>query len=128
MLRGFKEFLLRGNLIDLAVAFILGAAFGNVVTTFTQIIMDVIGLIGGNPNFDTVTIGPINVGKFITALVSFVVMAAIVYFGVVRPYQLITSKLKKPDAEAPAAPTSEELLAEIRDLLRAQAGSSGSQP
>jgi large conductance mechanosensitive channel len=119
MLQGFKEFLLRGNLIDLAVAFILGAAFGNVVTTFTQIIMDVIGLIGGNPNFDTVTLGPINVGKFITAVVSFVIMAAIVYFGVVRPYQVISSKLRKPAEDAVPAPTSEELLTEIRDLLKA---------
>jgi large conductance mechanosensitive channel len=116
--KGFKDFLLRGNLIDLAVAFILGAAFGNVVTAFTQIIMDVIGLIGGNPNFDTVTIGPINVGKFITALVSFVIMAAIVYFGVVRPYQFVTALVKKEaEGDAAPAPTQEELLTEIRDLL-----------
>ncbi|MDR1710776.1 MAG: large conductance mechanosensitive channel protein MscL [Propionibacteriaceae bacterium] len=118
MFKGFKDFLLRGNLIDLAVAFILGAAFGNVVTAFTQIIMDVIGLIGGNPNFDTVTIGPINVGKFITALVSFVIMAAIVYFGVVRPYQFVTALVKKEaEGDAAPAPTQEELLTEIRDLL-----------
>jgi large conductance mechanosensitive channel len=120
MLQGFKDFLLRGNLIDLAVAFILGASFGNVVTTFTQIVMDVIGLVGGNPNFDTVTIGGVNIGKFITALVSFVIMAAIVYFGVVRPYQLISAKLKKPADDTPAAPTTEELLTEIRDLLKAK--------
>lgn len=117
---GFKDFLMRGNLIDLAIAFILGASFGNVVTAFTKIIMDIIGLIGGNPNFDTVTIGPINVGVFITAAVSFVIMAAILYFGVVRPYETIKNFGKKPTGEGPTPPSSEELLTEIRDLLKAQ--------
>ncbi|MDR1633560.1 MAG: large conductance mechanosensitive channel protein MscL [Bifidobacteriaceae bacterium] len=114
-MKGFRDFLMRGNLIDLAVAFILGAAFGSVVTNFTQIIMDLIGLVGGNPNFGTVQIGSINVGKFLTALVSFVIVAAVLYFGIVRPYQLIKNKLAKH--EAPAAPTTEDLLTEIRDLL-----------
>jgi len=117
---GFKDFLMRGNLIDLAIAFILGASFGNVVTAFTRIILDIIGLIGGNPNFDTVTVGPINVGVFITAVVSFVIMAAILYFGVVRPYEAIKKLGRKPTAGEPAPPSSEELLTEIRDLLKAQ--------
>ncbi|MGC3994318.1 MAG: large conductance mechanosensitive channel protein MscL [Propionicimonas sp.] len=116
-MQGFKEFLMRGNLIDLAVAFILGASFGSVVTAFTKIIMDIIGLIGGNPDFSTVAIGPINVGTFLTALVSFVIMSAILYFGVVRPYETIKRLTEKPKADEPGAPTSEELLAEIRDLL-----------
>jgi large conductance mechanosensitive channel len=117
---GFKDFLMRGNLIDLAIAFILGASFGNVVTTFTKIVLDVLGLIGGNPNFDTVSIGPINVGAFITALVSFAIMAAILYFGVVRPYEAIKRLGRKPTDDVPAPPSSEELLTEIRDLLKAQ--------
>jgi large conductance mechanosensitive channel len=123
MIKGFKEFLLRGNLIDLAVAFILGAAFGDVVTAFTKIIMDLIGLLGGKPDFNQVAIGPINVGQFITSLVSFAIMAAIVYFGVVRPYQFLSNKLKKPAEDQPTAPTTEELLTEIRDLLKASAPS-----
>lgn len=114
---GFKDFLMRGNLIDLAVAFILGASFGSVVQSFTKIILDIIGLIGGNPDFSTVAIGPINVGVFITALVSFVIMAAVLYFGVVRPYERIKKLTEKPKADEPGAPTSEELLTEIRDLL-----------
>ena len=117
---GFKDFLMRGNLIDLVIAFILGASFGDVVTAFTKIIMDIIGLIGGNPNFDTVALGPINVGVFITALVSFAVMAAILYFGIVKPYETIKNLGKKPADDAPTPPSSEELLTEIRDLLKAQ--------
>ena len=114
-MKGFRDFLMRGNLIDLAVAFIMGAAFGTVVSSFTQIIMDLIGLAGGNPNFDTVTIGSVNVGKFLTALVSFVNVSAVLYFGIVRPYQTLKKKLAKPDG--PAKPTTDELLTDIRDLL-----------
>lgn len=118
-MKGFKEFLLRGNLIDLAIAFILGASFGQVVTAFTQIIMDLIGLIGGNPDFSSVAIGGVNVGVFITAFVSFVIMAAVLYFGVVKPYESLKALGEKTETEA-GAPTSEELLTEIRDLLKTQ--------
>ncbi len=114
---GFKDFLMRGNLIDLAIAFILGASFSSVVAAFTKIILDVVGLIGGNPDFSTVSIGPINVGVFITALVSFVIMAAVLYFGVVKPYEMIQKLAAKPAPAEPDAPTSEQLLTEIRDLL-----------
>lgn len=119
---GFKRFLMRGNLIDLAIAFILGAAFGDVVKAFTGIILDIIGLLGGNPDFESVAIGAINVGGFITAAVSFAILAAILYFGVVRPYEAITARRAPPADEVVAAPTTEELLGEIRDLLRAQQG------
>ena len=121
-MKGFKDFLMRGNLIELAVAFIIGGAFADVVKAFTKIIMDIIGLIGGNPNFDTVAIGPINVGVFITALVSFAIMAAILYFGVVKPYETLKNIGKKPTDDGPTPPSSEELLTEIRDLLKAQNG------
>ncbi|MFP5415413.1 MAG: MscL family protein, partial [Actinomycetes bacterium] len=81
-MKGFKDFLMQGNLIDLAVAVIIGAAFGDVVKAFTQIIMDFVGLFGGQPDFSQVTIPAlgINVGVFITALVSFVMIAGIIYF------------------------------------------------
>jgi len=114
---GFKSFLMRGNLIDLAVAFILGASFNTVVTAFTTIIMDLIGMAGGQPNFDAVTIGPIAVGPFITGVVSFVILAAILYFALVRPVEAIKARMDANKADEPAAPTSEELLTEIRDLL-----------
>lgn len=118
-MKGFKEFLLRGNLIELAVAFIMGTAFAAVVESFTKIIMDIIGKFGGNPDFSTVAVGGVNIGVFLTALVSFVIMAAVVYFGIVAPYNKARQAFAKKTDEAPA-PTSEDLLAEIRDLLKAR--------
>lgn len=119
---GFKNFLMRGNVIDLAIAFILGASFGEVVKAFTKIILDVIGLMGGNPNFDTLAIGPINVGVFVTALVSLAILATVLYFGVVKPYERIKARAATP-LEVVTAPTTEDLLVEIRDLLKARPGS-----
>ncbi|MEE9964085.1 MAG: large conductance mechanosensitive channel protein MscL [Propionicimonas sp.] len=118
---GFRKFLMRGNLIEVAVAFIIGATFASVTSTFTQLVMDVIGaIIGGQPNFDSVTIGQVNVGHFITAVVTFVLTAAVVYFGIVKPSELLRTRFATEQAAEPAAPTSEDLLAEIRDLLKEQ--------
>lgn len=121
-MKGFRDFLMRGNLLEVAVAFIIGAAFGAVTSSFTQLVMDIIAaIIGGQPNFDAVTIAGVNVGHFITTLISFVLTAAVVYFAIVKPSELIRDRLKKEEPAAPAAATSEELLAEIRDLLKEQA-------
>jgi large conductance mechanosensitive channel len=119
-MKGFKDFLMRGNLIELAVAFIMATAFGAVVTTFTQLVMDLIGKLGAQPDFSSVAIGGVNIGKFITAVVAFVIMAAVVYFGIVKPFDALKARLVKPAPEEVPAVTSEDLLAEIRDLLRAQ--------
>lgn len=122
-MKGFKEFLFRGNLIELAVAFIIGGAFAKVVESFTQIIIELLAKAGGAPNFDAWTpAGLTTVGPFLTVLVSFVILAFVVYFGLVKPYETISAKLKKSD-EQPAAvgPSTEELLAEIRDLLAKRA-------
>ncbi|HAM44736.1 MAG TPA: large conductance mechanosensitive channel protein MscL [Propionibacteriaceae bacterium] len=120
-MRGFRDFLMRGNLLEVAVAFIIGAAFGTVTSSFTQLVMDIIAqIIGGQPNFDAVTVAGVNVGHFITALISFILTAAVVYFAIVKPSQVIRDRLKKEQPAAPAAATSEELLAEIRDLLKEQ--------
>lgn len=117
-MKGFKEFLLRGNLVELAVAFIMAASFAAVVESFTAMIMDAIGKLGGMPDFSSVSIAGIAVGPFLTALVAFVLMAAVVYFAIVRPYQALRDRMAKDEEAAPAAPTSEELLSEIRDLLK----------
>jgi large conductance mechanosensitive channel len=119
-MKGFKDFLMQGNLIELATAVIIGAAFGKVVEAFTKIIMDFIGLIGGQPDFSKVTIPylNINIGVFLTALVSFVIVAGAVYFFVIKPYQALQARLAKP-AEEVEAPTTDSLLVEIRDLLKA---------
>ncbi|HEY5821403.1 MAG TPA: MscL family protein [Propionibacteriaceae bacterium] len=115
-MKGFKEFLLRGNLIELAVAFIMGTAFALVVETFTKIVVDLLGLIINVENFSGAQIGGVNVGAFIAAVITFVLTAAVLYWVVVTPYNRY-SALRKKDEPAAAA-SSEDLLAEIRDLLR----------
>lgn len=118
---GFKDFLMRGNLIEVAVAFIIGAVFGEVTKSFTQLVMDVIAKVfGGNPDFSSVTVGGVNVGVFITAVITFAITAAVVYFGVVAPYNKLKARFEKPAEDETAAPSSEELLGEIRDILAAQ--------
>lgn len=120
-MKGFKDFLMRGNLIELAVAFIIGGAFATVVATFTQMLMDLIGKIFKTPNFSAFNPGGVSVGAFLTALVSFVILAAIVYFFVIQPYESLQHRIKKGEEEQPAA-SSEELLTEIRDLLANKPG------
>jgi large conductance mechanosensitive channel len=118
---GFRAFILRGNLVELAVAFIMGLAFAAVVTTFTDMLMGFIGKIGGQPDFGSVEIAGVNVGLFINALISFVILAAVVYFFVVVPY----TKAKEryfPTTEPEGTPEDVALLKEIRDALVARGG------
>ena len=123
-MKEFKDFLMQGNLIELATAVIIGAAFGKVVEAFTKIIMGFIGLIGGQPDFSKVTIPylNINIGVFLTALVSFVIVAGAVYFFVIKPYQAIQARMK-PATDEVVAPTTDDILVEIRDLLKQQVSS-----
>lgn len=118
-MKGFKEFLMRGNLIELAVAFIIGASFATVVQSFTAMFMDVLGLLGGTPDFSSFKPGGISVGAFLTALLSFLIVATVVYFGVVLPYNKAKAIFDKKEEEV-APPTSEELLTEIRDVLKSR--------
>jgi len=118
MLQGFKEFLLRGNLVELAVAFVIGAAFSSVVESFTAMFMDVLGKIGGTPDFSSWNPGGVGVGPFLTALISFIIMATVMYFGVVMPYNKAKEFFDRKKQPAYAGPTTESLLAEIRDLLK----------
>ncbi len=118
MLQGFKEFLLRGNLVELAVAFVIGAAFSSVVESFTAMFMDVLGKIGGTPDFSSWSPGGVGVGSFLTALISFIIMATVIYFGVVMPYNKAKEFFDRKKQPAYAGPTTESLLAEIRDLLK----------
>ena len=129
MIQGFKEFVMRGNLVELAVAFIMATAFAVVVTTFVDVIMSLIGIIfGGPPNFDSVAIGDLVVGPFITALISFLVIAAVVYFFVVTPYTKMQER-QAAGTEEESAPLSaqEQLLSEIRHLLAARGSTGGGQ-
>jgi len=104
MFKGFRDFILRGNILDLAVAVVLGAAFGAVVTSLVEdVITPLIGAIGGNPDFSASTLGPVLIGNFINALLSFLIVAAIIYFVVVAPMNRLLARIK-PDTPA-IAPT-----------------------
>jgi large conductance mechanosensitive channel len=117
--KGFKDFVFRGNLVELAVAFVMAAAFAKVVTTAVAVLMDLVGKAGGTPDFSTYQPYGIHLGDFITAAVAFVVMAAVVYFLVVLPYTRARELLFRHDREeAAATPDAVSLLTEIRDLLR----------
>ncbi len=115
---GFKNFILRGNLIELAVAFIMAGAFATVVTATVELLMDVLGKAGGTPDFSEYNWNGIGIGTWLTAVVSFVIMAAVVYFVVVKPYTLAKERLFP--AEEEGLPADVALLEEIRDLLKTQ--------
>lgn len=118
---GFKDFLLRGNVVDLAVGVIIGAAFGGIVDSVTKdVITPIIGMIGGQPDFSAIKIGAIGIGSFLNAIISFLIKAFVVYFVIVKPFSAMMARLNPappPGAPAPPPPT-EVLLGEIRDLLR----------
>ena len=106
-MRGFKDFLMRGNLVELAVAFIMGTVFAAVVTAFTGIVLDVLGLVVRVEGLSDLSVAGVGIGTFVTALITFVLTAAVLYFFVVVPYNRITA-LRRADESAPAV-TSEEL-------------------
>ena len=112
---GFKNFILKGNLIELAVAFIMGVAFASVVTATVALIMDIIGKVGGQPDFSHYAPGGVSVGAWITAVISFLILAAVVYFFIVVPYT--KAKERYFPADEPGTPADVELLTQIRDLL-----------
>jgi large conductance mechanosensitive channel len=119
MLKGFRDFITRGNVIDLAVGVIMGGAFGTIVASLVaDIIMPIIGTVFGTPNFDGIALGSIAVGKFLTAIVNFLLVAIGVYFFIVLPINEMRKRTQKPDEPAKAVdPPDLKLLAEIRDLL-----------
>ena len=128
MFKGFKDFLLRGNVVDLAVAVVIGTAFGAIVTAFaTDFIGGLIGAIGGSPDFGragfTVNDSPIILGSTINALIYFVIVAAAIYFFVVVPVNKLLERRKRGEEPEVQAPTEDiVLLQEIRDLLRQRNG------
>jgi len=124
MIKGFKDFLMRGNVVDLAVAVVIGTAFGVVVKAFSEgIIGRILGAIGGSPNFGsagpTINKSLINFGGVINALISFAIVAAACYFFVVLPMNRLMERRKRGEEPAVEAPSEDILLLqEIRDLLR----------
>lgn len=124
MLKGFKDFIMQGNVIDLAVAVVIGTAFAAIVDSFTTAIINpLIALLGGNNEIGfAVQLLPDNpetvmdFGLLITAIINFLLIAAIIYFVLVAPMnKMKEAAAKRKGIEAPA--TDNELLVEIRDLL-----------
>ena len=131
MLQGFKDFIARGNAVDLAVGVVIGAAFGAVVTALVDNVLNpLIGGIFGQPNLDriwVITLNPavgggepteILFGAVLTALINFLLVAAAVYFCVVLPLNKLAERRAKEAEPEPDAPDEDVvLLTEIRDLL-----------
>ena len=120
MLKEFKDFINRGNVLDLAVAVVLGAAFGAVITSFVDdILMQIIAAIGGEPDFSDLTLdlgqAELRYGSFLTAVISFVLIA----FGVFVVVKAVNALRREKDEE-PDGPSETQLLTEIRDLLAEQ--------
>ncbi len=128
MLKGFKEFMSRGNVIDLAVAVIIGTAFTAIVTSLVEkLINPLIAAIGGSSEIGFAVQlregnekSIIDFGAIITAVINFVTIAAVVYFVIVLPVTKIMERRRRGEEPPPAEPSQTELLAEIRDLLREQ--------
>jgi large conductance mechanosensitive channel protein len=118
MLKGFKDFILRGNVLDLAVAFIMGAAFNEVVKALVNsILMPAISMVVGVQNYDNfLAFGDVKVGVFLTAVVNFLLVAAALYFAVVMPMKKLNARVSKKKAED-MEDTELSLLKEIRDSL-----------
>ncbi|WP_181312438.1 MscL family protein [Nocardioides campestrisoli] len=118
---GFKNFIMKGNLVELAVAFIMATAFAAVVTATVNLLMDLIGKVIDQPDFSDYAPGGVSVGAWITAVISFLILAAVVYYAIVLPYTKAQERFfpKKSDEGTPA---DVALLEEIRDLLRERGG------
>jgi large conductance mechanosensitive channel len=139
VVKGFVEFIRRGNLVQVAVAFVMGLAFAAVVNSFvTNLISPLLGLVGGvnfadqgvcltavcKPSVDPATGATtysgvfLGWGAFVTTVITFLVTALVLYFFVLKPYERLESRWKKDEEEAASAEV--ELLTEIRDALRAR--------
>ncbi|WP_084039315.1 large conductance mechanosensitive channel protein MscL [Demequina sp. NBRC 110053] len=134
MIKGFKDFIARGNVVDLAVAVVIGAAFGAVITSLVDnVINPIIAALFGKPDLSEVLVWTLNdagtpdpaddavlaIGAFLTAILNFLIIAAAIYFLVVMPLNKLAERRKKGDEVVEeAGPTEVEVLMEIRDELR----------
>ena len=125
MLKEFRDFLMKGNLVELAVAVVMGIAFGAVVKSFVDnIITPIIGMIFGvdfSGESFTINGSTFHYGLFLNDVIYFVLVAASVFFFVVKPINAITARMNRGKEGEAAAPSETELLTEIRDLLAQRA-------
>ena len=127
VIKEFREFILRGNVVDLAIAVVLGAAFGAVVAALVaDIITPLVAAVFGQPDFGglsfTINGSKFAYGHFINTVITFLTVAAAIFFLVVKPMNVLLARRKAKEEPAPESPTEDILLlTEIRDLLRAGA-------
>ena len=122
MINGFREFILRGNVVDLAVAVVIGAAFGALITSFvTDVLTPLLGIVGV-PNFEelSATVGSAEVryGAFLNALIAFLLIAAAIYFFVVAPLNALEARRQRGNEATPTTKTCTECASEIPDAAR----------
>ena len=123
MLKEFKDFLLRGNIVELAVAFVLGVAFGALVNSFVNnLVMPIVAMIIGKPDFSNLTFtindAVFRYGAFITDAITFIATAAAVFFFIVKPMNALTARFFKPGEEE--VPDEERRHQELLAALRAR--------
>jgi len=133
LLRGFKTFLLRGNVVDLAIAVVIGVAFAAVVTAFVKdLVTPLISALGGKPDFAslyfTVNNSKFLYGDFINAILSFLIIAAVIYFFVVTPYTAWLARSRKEPPPDPTTKKCTECLSEIPKDARRCAFCTSPQP
>ena len=119
MLTEFKQFILRGNVIDLAVAVVIGAAFGAIVTSLVEnIITPLIGALGGQPDFSglsfTLNHSEIRYGAFLNALISFLIIAAVIFFAVIKPMNAIMTRMRTEPTPDPMTGKCPFCLSEVQ--------------
>jgi large conductance mechanosensitive channel len=119
MIKGFRDFIMRGNVIDLAVAVIIGAAFTAIVTSFvTNVLTPLIASLVGKPDFSALVLyingGKVNYGIFLNSVISFLLQAAVVYFVIVVPMNYVIRQLK---GKPPAADPTEKTCAQCKSLV-----------
>ena len=125
MIKGFRDFIMRGNVIDLAVAVVIGTAFGTLIEAVVKgFINPLIAAIFGKPNLTdvgnfTINNADFSIGLILTAIINFLLIAAAVYFVIIVPINAVSARVRKPaDEAAPVEPEDIVLLREIRDALR----------
>jgi large conductance mechanosensitive channel len=126
MFKEFRDFVLRGNVVELAVAVIIGAAFGKIVDAAVKgLVTPLIGIFGGTPDFSANTFsinGSVFLwGDVVNAIVAFLIVALVLFFLIVKPMNTLMVRMKRQEEISPPAPTvDQKLLTEIRDLLKEQ--------
>ena len=120
LIEEFKTFIMRGNVIQLAVAVVMGVAFGDIVKSVqADIISPILGAIGGKPDFSYITLGSIRLGSFINAVISFAITAAAVFFVIVKPMNILMARMEKKKDETPAGPppaTLDDVVVQLKSL------------